>query len=801
VFLALRGRHADGHQFLAAARAGGCVAAVVAEGTAAPEGTPALVAVPPTPGDDDPVLAALMRLAAWWRGQLRGTVVGITGSNGKTTVKTMLQAVLGPTRRTASSPGSYNSRLGVALSLLGMDEATDVCLVEAGVSAPGDMASLAAMIRPARGLLTNVGLAHLGSFGARERIADEKLRLFDPIGADGWVLLPEDPLCRAAGSRLHARVLHFGRETPADGLPGVTRRSTTRRLGQVLTLAFDGGPRLDVEVGDTSAAQGMNVAAVASTAVLLGVTPADIADRLDGFRPPAQRLETWQTPDGVTVINDCYSADPTSTDAALRALGAYPPGHRKIFVFGGMAGLGAQHAAQHRHVGELAAEVGVSVLAPAGPLAEPAAQAFGERARSGVVLGPSGPDALAEDLPRMLRHGDVVLVKGPTDLRLDGLARALVASSATTRFLVDLTVVEANLRRIRQVVGPGPKICPIVKAEAYGGDSIRLGRHLERVGVDYLGVAFADEGVALRKAGITLPVLVLSAGRGDAEVLVRWQLTPVVHSADGIPELEEAAARHGLRVAVHVKVDTGMGRYGFFPAEVPAAVRRLGRTPHLELGGLMTHFAVADDPAEDAFTRQQIATFAAVVEALVAEGLSVPIRHAAATAAALRFPEARLDMVRIGLGLYGVSPSPACAGVVTLECAVAAVSRITSIKRFPAGHTLGYGRRYRVPEPGRRIAFIPCGYHDAVWRDLHRGGGEVLVRGVRCPIVGTVSMDSAPIDVTAVPDADVGDDVLLFGEYQGHRLPPEEIAERAGTVAHELLSGIGPRVQRIYLEG
>jgi alanine racemase len=158
-------------------------------------------------------------------------------------------------------------------------------------------------------------------------------------------------------------------------------------------------------------------------------------------------------------------------------------------------------------------------------------------------------------------------------------------------------------------------------------------------------------------------------------------------------------------------------------------------------------------------------------------------------------------MVRLGLGLYGVSPSPACRALLRLEYAVAAVSRITSIKHFPAGHTIGYGRRYTVRPPGERIAFIPCGYHDAVWRDLHRGGGEVIVRGVRCPIVGTVSMDSAPIDVTAVPGAEVGDDVLLFGEWQGQVLPPEEIAERAGTVAHELLSGIGPRVQRIYLEG
>ncbi|MDY0004042.1 MAG: alanine racemase, partial [Polyangia bacterium] len=307
--------------------------------------------------------------------------------------------------------------------------------------------------------------------------------------------------------------------------------------------------------------------------------------------------------------------------------------------------------------------------------------------------------------------------------------------------------------------------------------------------------------VALRKAGIGLPLLVLSPGRGDAERLVRHRLTPVIHSAYGLGELEEAAARVGRPVAVHLKVDTGMGRYGFFPEEVLPVARRVARSAHLGLEGLMTHFAAAEDPAEDDFTRGQLTAFQGVVDGLREAGIQVPTRHAAATAAALRFPEARFEMVRVGLGLYGISPSSACAEVLALDCAVAAVSRISSIKTFPPGHSIGYGRRYQVGARPERVAFIPCGYHDAMWRDLYQGGGEVMVRGVRCPILGTVSMDSAPINVTAVPEADVGDDVLLFGAWQGQFLPPEEVAAKAGTVAHELLSGVGPRVPRIYQEG
>jgi len=811
LFFALGGHHTDGHRFVADALAGGCVAAVVdAERAGDLNVDGPLLLAPEAADGGDPVLAALVRLATWWRGQLKARVLGITGSNGKTTVKSALQAVLSRSVHTAVSPGSYNSRLGVALSLLGMEADADVALVEAGVSEPGDMAPLEAMIRPDLGLLTGLGTAHIGRFGQRSRIGAEKLRLFENIadgpgdaggsGGAGWLLIPDDPICKKLARELPCNVHVFGQDVSTDNTVGVERLSTTWRLGQAVRLRFPGGERFDIEVRDTSGVQVQNVAATASAALLLGLAPADIADALDGFRPPAQRLETWQTPEGVTVINDCYSADPTSTDAALRALGEYPADARKVFVFGGMAGLGELTEQEHRHAGGLAAEMGVDVLATVGDRTEATAQAFAESA-VGEVLRFADPAQAASHLTRRLQHGDVVLVKGPTELHLDGLARALVESSAPTRLIIDLTTVEANLRQLRRHVSTGVRLCPIVKAAAYGGDPVRLCRFLERIGVDYLGVAFTDEGVALRKAGISLPVLVLSPGRGEERRLVTHRLTPVLHSADGLDALERAAARADTPLRVHLEVDTGMGRYGFFPDEVLAVARRIHDSARLELEGVMTHFAAAEDPTEDDFTRAQIARFESVLQSLADAQIPVAIRHAAATAAALRFPEARFDMVRVGLGLYGVSPSDACREVLPLEYAVAAVSRISSIKTFPRGHTLGYGRRYRVTADSERIAFIPCGYHDAVWRDLHRGGGEVLVRGVRCPIVGTVSMDSAPINISAVPDADVGDDVLLFGQWQGQILPPEEVAQRAGTVTHQLLSGVGPRVQRIYQEG
>ncbi len=805
VFFALQGTRTDGHAHVAEALQAGCVAAVVREDRlgdldpslpllAAPTATPA----PDAPLQrDDPVLAALERLAAWWRGQLPGPVLAITGSNGKTTVKSALQAVLSRTRRVAASPGSWNSRLGVALSLIGMETDAEIALVEAGVSEPGDMPPLQAMIRPDLGLLTGIGMAHLGAFGHPDAIGREKLRLFEDLSpTHGWLLIPDDPRCLRLVQGAPYPVRVFGPGAPNGGMVSVTRRSTTHRLGQVVRLHFADRSHFDIEIDDTSPAQVQNVAAAATAGALLGVPPADIADALDGFRPPPQRLETWRTPDGVTVINDCYSSDPNSTDAALRALSHYPAGRRRVFVFGGMAGLGEASEEEHRHVGRLAGSLGISRLVTVGDLAATAAEEF-----EGQVSRVSNPAEALAAVRKTLRYGDVVLVKGPTRERLDHVARALVDSSASTRLVVNLTAVEANLRQIGRHVGPGVGLCAIVKAEAYGGDPVRLSHHLERVGVTALGVAFAEEGVALRRAAIACPILVLSPARGDAERIVRHRLTPVVHAHYTLTELEQEAALQKRPVGVHLKVDTGMGRYGFFPPEVLPVARRIQQSDHLRLEGLMTHFAAAEDPAEDEFTRSQIARFEEVTAQLREAGIEVPLRHAAATAAAIRFPEARYDMVRVGLGLYGVSPSPACREVLALEYAVAAVSRIASIKIFPPGHTIGYGRRYRVGDHPERIAFIPCGYHDALWRDLYQGGAEVIVRGVRCPIVGTVSMDSAPVNITAVPEADVGDDVLLFGAWQDQVLPPEEIARQAGTVAHELLSAVGPRVQRIYQEG
>jgi alanine racemase len=321
------------------------------------------------------------------------------------------------------------------------------------------------------------------------------------------------------------------------------------------------------------------------------------------------------------------------------------------------------------------------------------------------------------------------------------------------------------------------------------------------VGVDQLGVATVDEGVILRRADISLPILVTLATSAEMDKAIRNDLTPQVYS----PGMLDAAISHARLnprrqpVNIHLEVDTGMHRTGFTPGDAVAALRRLRGEPSVRLAGLMTHFACADMPAEDDFTREQLARFQKVTSAAEELGFTNFIRHAANTAGAIRFPEARMDMVRVGIGLYGIDPSPATVRNVDLTPVVALVSQIVEVQDLPGGDRVGYGGTYRVPAGGRRVAVVAAGYHDCIPRAFSNFG-HVAIDGRKCHILGSVSMDSMVVDVTGCPGAEVGSDVLIYGRYGGSHVSIEEVATAVGTIPYELLARVGPRVQRVLTD-
>lgn len=792
LFFALAGRRTDGHKFLSHAFANGAAAAIVAarELDAVPIDPEWPLIVVPSP------LRALQSLARWYRREMFGQVLAITGSNGKTIVKDALGAFL-ERRAVFVSPGSYNSQLGLPLAVLSAEKRTSLAIFEAGISEPGEMAALEDVLRPDFGILTNIGMAHFASFGSREALAREKITLFERIPETGWVLLPSgEPIIKELAGRLRCRIHWLGSDEQVLAVAPLALVDS----GRILSLSFRDGGRYEVRVGTRSPEIISDLHFAASAACLLGVKPEEIAATLESYVPVPTRMEMWSSPDGVRIINDAYSADPISVHSALRAAAlGVPPANRKIFVFAGMRELGSQSDREHRQVGAHAAACGFSHLFLVGDgELDCTAEGYDAEGTGGSVLKLGEPAELKEHLLPILRPGDTVLFKGPRKAGMVGAARDIAGSIAQRCLWVDLAAVGGNVARFRRHAGGGVRILAVLKALAYGTDLIQLASWMSDLGIQDIGVSSTSEGVAARKTGIGQEVFVFLPDPGDIDSLIRYRLTPVIYS----PELAEAflagLEKTGRRLDVHLKVNTGMNRLGLMPQMVTAIARRILDSGAMRVTGICTHFAAADDPRQDDFTRGQIALFNRAVEALRAMGHKDLVIHAANTAAAIRFPEAHYDMVRIGLGLYGIYPSEAAREHMELDLAIGVTSRIAHIHTVSPGESLGYNLSYTTTRE-MKVGTVPFGYADGMpWRSGQ--SGHVLVEGKIAPIVGRISMDQLQVDVTNIEDAGVGSEVLLYGARGGYVVRPEHVAAAGNTIPHELLTRLGRRVHRIYLE-
>jgi alanine racemase len=792
LFFALPGRRRDGHDFAAAAWSAGAALVVVRRGW--PGLAEAVAAGGAALAVDDP-LAALQALAAWYRRQHIQRVVAITGSNGKTVVKNALTAALASRWRVAASPGSWNSQVGVPLAVLAAPPGTEIGVFEAGVSAPGEMERLAAILQPDCGVLVNIGLAHIAGFGSREVTAREKLRLFRDLPPDGWLILPDDPLVDA--HPLPGRRLRAGEADPRL----VARRPCA--VGSVLTLDFGG--RIETLTVRTHSKPLLDDLLIALCAARRLAVPVDeVLAALADHRFGPTRMETWRTPEGITIINDTAADDPLSVQSALEAVAAADgeEGGRRLFVFGGMSELGERQASEHALIGRLAAERGFSrLLLLPHPAREHTAAAWRAARPEAPPLELADVAELRESMRSLARRGDTVLLKGPAQQGLAAAACAIWESMAPRRFLVDLAAIRGNLARFRALCGPDVAILAVLKAWAYGSELARMGIALQESGVDWIGVSAADEGATLRRAGVHRPILVLLMDIDEVDKALRWRLTPVVYSLAFARSLVESLRERNAHCDVHLEIDSGMGRLGVAPGEALAAARLLRGSGVTRLTGLMTHLASADDPAADPCSREQLNRFEQAMAAIRAEaapGDPPLLRHAAATSAAVRFPEARLDMVRLGLGLYGIHPSPAVAAAIDLSLAVAFVSRLAQVALWRRGQRIGYGGTYVIEAEQQRVGIVAVGYNDGVpWRSANRG--VVIIQGQRVRVLGRVSMDSMAVDLDPVPEAAVGDEVLILGSHEGQELRPEEVAERAGTIPYELLVNIDSRrVQRLF---
>jgi alanine racemase len=792
LFIALKGQQTNGHRFLRDAFRNGASAALIAQdwlsSMPAEPAWPVIVVADP--------LRALQALARWHRREYFERVLAITGSNGKTIVKDALKALLAG-RHVLASPGSYNSQLGLPLAVLSAEKPEPLAILEVGVSAPGEMARLQEIAFPSYGILTNIGLAHFAAFGSREAIAREKMKLFESIPDDGWLLLPGvEPTLDEPVRKITCPIHRVGVENQSLSLTPVSLSQD----GQVLALSIPSQSERSLRVRTRSPEIIYDLQVAAAAAHLLGISLEEMAAALDGYAPTSTRMELWSSPQGIRIINDGYSSDPISVHAALRSatLGASRNG-RKIFAFAGMRELGASSGREHRQVGAQAAQCGFSHLFLVGN-GELETTAGGYKAvqPEGNVIQVKTADELKDRLLPLLRPGDTVLFKGPRHAGMLKAVRDLSGAIAQRCLWVNLAAIEGNIARFRRHCGGAVHIVAMLKALAYGTELAQLGSWMSQLGIHHIGVSSANEGVAVRKSGADQDILVFLSEREDVDNLLSYRLTPVIYSAELVEAFAGALDGSARTLDVHLKVDTGMHRLGVPPAIAMELAQRIRESGVMRLTGVCTHFASADDPDSDNFTRQQIATFNHIIAGLRAAGFGNLQIHAANTAGAIRFPEAHYNMVRIGLGLYGIYPSDAGRRDLDLELAVGVTSRITSIQEFAAGDTLGYNRTFTAKRRSK-VGIVPFGYDDGLpWR--LSSTGHVLVEGRPAPIVGRISMDQMQVDLTDIPDVGVGAEVLLYGTHNGHTLRPEQVSQMAGTIPYELLTRLGERVHRIYIE-
>ena len=730
-------------------------------------------------------LKGLQRLAEKYRSQFEVPVVGITGSNGKTIVKEWLYQLLSPEKIITRSPRSYNSQIGVPLSVWLLNETTELGIFEAGISEMGEMEALQSIIRPTIGILTNIGGAHQENFYSVPDKCMEKLTLFkecDVVVYDG-----DNELISACVSKslFGAREIAWSRkdnERPLyiasieKGDLSTTIRYRYLGMPNEYTIPF---------IDDASIENSLHCLAVC----LYMMLPAEkITERMAHLEPIAMRLEVKEGKNGCVLINDSYNSDLASLDIALDFMSrrSEDKGRKRTLILSDLLETGQTPKLLYRQVADLVQNRGIDKIIGVGEEIRSAASRFDME----KYFFRTTEELLASDLIGQLRN-EVVLVKGSRSFHFDDISDRLELKVHETILEINLNALVNNLNHYRSYLKPDTKMVCMVKASAYGAGSYEIAKTLQDHRVDYLAVAVADEGSDLRKAGITSSIIIMNPELTAFKTMFDYKLEPEVYSFHLLNELIKAAEKEGVtNFPIHIKLDTGMHRLGFAPQDIPELIARLKRQTSVIPRSVFSHLVGSDSAQFDAFTRRQIETFENVSEELQEAFPHKILRHICNTAGIERYPGAQFDMVRLGLGLYGVNPftNRMLHNVSTLK------TTILQIRDVPQEDSVGYSRKGRLIRDSR-IAAIPIGYADGLNRRLGNGRAYCLVNGQKAAYVGNICMDVCMIDVTDI-DCKEGDKVIIFGDD----LPVTVLADILDTIPYEILTSVSNRVKRIYFQ-
>lgn len=733
------------------------------------------------------VVGALQQLAAHHRVQFDIPVVGITGSNGKTIVKDWIVQLIGSDYHVAANPKSYNSQIGVPLSVWQLNADNRMGVFEAGISETGEMARLQRIIAPTIGIFTNIGQAHDEHFLSRSQKVAEKLQLFTHCDTLIYSTDHKEIDSVLAGIESFRTVHRFTWGISAENDLQIINYSLTER-STTLVLNYH-GQSFEVVIPFIDRASRENVMHCIALMLHLGYAPAEVSRRCLHLTPVEMRLEINEGINNCLLINDSYSLDINSLSIALDFLQHDHQHHNKTLIISDFAQSGLPDAELYPQVASLARERGVSRMVCIGPALSRNRQCF-----SGLQAEFfDDTDAFLSSFDTSRLQNETVLLKGARCFRFEKIARLLQRKSHETIMEVNLDALVHNLNQYRSRLAPTTRLMAMVKASSYGAGKVEVASVLQNNHVDYLTVAYADEGVELRRNGITLPIMVMNPEETAFDDIVKHHLEPDIYSLRILDSFARHAALYGKRVAIHIELDTGMHRLGFGEADLEVLSTELRRhSTTLEVRSIFSHLACSEDPAMDDFTHRQIDHFRDWSQRLITLlGQREPILcHILNSSGISRFPEAQMDMVRLGIGLYGVAPEPEVQA--RLQSVSRLITRISQVKDIPEGDSVGYNRRWVAQRPSR-IAILPIGYADGINRHLGLGNGRVVINGHEAPLIGSVCMDMCFVDVTDIV-CNEGDEAILFGD--GNLL--QRNAAAAGTIPYELLTAVSPRVKRVY---
>ncbi|WP_276503081.1 bifunctional UDP-N-acetylmuramoyl-tripeptide:D-alanyl-D-alanine ligase/alanine racemase [Terrimonas pollutisoli] len=784
LFFALKGPRRDGHQFIPDLYKKGLRSFVVSEQSELANYPAAnFLVVPDT-------LAALQQLAIHHRKRFDIPVIGITGSNGKTIVKEWLCQLLHQDYHIVRNPKSYNSQIGVPLSVWQMEEQHTLGIFEAGISLPGEMESLEKIIQPTIGILTNIGEAHNEGFADKKQKLVEKLQLFRHcqliIAREKDV---ENEKALISSFETNPRLLTWGFSTTCD----LTVKHIEKEEAYTTITVCPGSSDISFVIPFTDDASIENAITCFFALLQLGVEQSVISNRMKQLQPVNMRLELKKGINHCIIINDSYSADIDSLEIALNFLDQQKSFSKKTVILSDVLQTARLDEQLYPYIIDRLKKHQVSRLIGIGEhMAEtlrhvPADEGF-------IIELFSSTESYLQQFRSSQFREEVVLIKGARIFGFEQIVQLLEQKVHQTVLEINLNAIVHNVKAYQKNLKPSIKMMAMVKAFAYGSGGAEIAGILQYQNIDYLGVAYADEGVELRKAGIVLPIMVMNPEESAFDSIAGYNLEPDIYSFDLLHSFENFLLNEGIqRYPVHIEIETGMNRLGFAIDEITQLATHLGSTSLLKVQTVFSHLAASEDPQQDAFTSQQLDEYKHAVSQLK-EKISYPfLQHISNSAGIFRRPELHLDMVRLGIGMYGVDSAVDHQSL--LQPVATLKTTIAQLKHLRKGESVGYNRR-GIVQRDSVIATVRIGYADGYSRKLGNGNGKMLVKGKLVPVIGSICMDMTMIDVTGISPIQEGDEVIIFGK----ELPVQHLAEWAGTIPYEIMTGISQRVKRVYYE-